>query len=175
MLSAVETVVPGSDGLFFSPHLGGRICPSSPNMRGAWVGVSWSHTQSHFARAILESVAYEYAYYLKILKELLPELKLVEARAVGGGARSEVWNQIKADVLNVPFQKLQANEFGTWGAAMIAGKAVGLIRDLASHAEQTAIPHGSPALPSQTNQEIYLPLIEKYIALEETLRHFFSG
>ena len=135
MISLAETVAPGSEGLFFSPHLGGRICPSSPEMRGAWVGVSWSHSQAHFARAILESVAYEYAYYLKILMELLPELKLVEARVVGGGARSGVWNQIKADVLNVPYQRLKGNEFGAWGAAMIAGKAAGLINDLAAHAE----------------------------------------
>jgi xylulokinase len=175
MITAVETVAPGSDGLFFSPHLGGRICPSSPTMRGAWVGVSWSHTQHHFARAILESVAYEYAYYLKILRELLPELELVEARAIGGGARSEVWNQIKADVLNVPYQRLQASEFGTWGAAMIAGKASGLIHDLASHAGQTAIRGGKPALPSPTNHAIYTPLIEKYIALEQTLHQFFAG
>jgi xylulokinase len=175
MISGVETIAPGSDGLFFSPHLGGRICPSSPNMRGAWVGVSWSHTQPHFARAILESVAYEYAYYLKILKELLPDLQVVEARAVGGGARSEVWNQIKADVLNVPYQKLQANEFGTWGAAMIAGKAAGLINDLASHAGQTAIPNGKPASPSQTNHEFYRPLVEKYIALEQALHQFFAS
>jgi Sugar (pentulose and hexulose) kinases len=175
MISLVETVVPGSDGLFFSPHLGGRICPSSPQMRGAWVGVSWSHTQAHFARAILEGVAYEYAYYLKILKELLPELQLVESRVVGGGARSEVWNQIKADILNVPFQKLKGNEFGTWGAAMIAGKAAGLIRDLAEHAEQTTILNGKPSFPSQTNHEIYLPLIEKYITLQQTLNQFFAN
>jgi xylulokinase len=53
VMSLVESIPPGSEGLFFSPHLGGRICPSSPEMRGAWVGVSWSHTQAHFARAIL--------------------------------------------------------------------------------------------------------------------------
>jgi xylulokinase len=175
MIALAETVAPGSEGLFFSPHLGGRICPSSPNMRGAWVGVSWSHTQAHFARAILESVAYEYAYYLKILRDLLPELKLVEARVVGGGARSNVWNQIKADVLNVPYQKLQGNEFGAWGAAMIAGKAAGLIVDLAAHAERTAILNGSPASPSQENYESYVPLIEKYIALEQTLHGFFAS
>lgn len=175
MISVVETVPPGSDGLFFSPHLGGRICPSSPNMRGAWVGASWSHTQAHFGRAILESVAYEYAYYLKILKELLPELQLVEARAVGGGARSEVWNQIKADILDVPYQKLQGNEFGTWGAAMIAGRAAGLISELAAHAEQTAILNGKPSLPSETNYEIYKPLIEKYIVLQQILNQFFAS
>ncbi|MDO9302027.1 MAG: FGGY family carbohydrate kinase [Anaerolineales bacterium] len=174
MISLAESVAPGSEGLFFSPHLGGRICPSSPEMRGAWVGVSWSHSQAHFARAILESIAYEYAYYLKILTELLPELKLVEARVVGGGARSKAWNQIKADILNVPYQRLKGNEFGAWGAAMIAGKAAGLINDLAAHAEQTAFLNGNPSLPSKATHEIYKPLIEKYIALEQTLNHFFA-
>lgn len=175
MISMVESTPPGSDGLFFSPHLGGRICPSSPEMRGAWVGVSWSHTQAHFARAILESIAYEYAYYLKILRELSPELELVEARVVGGGARSGVWNQIKADILNVPYQRLKGNEFGTWGAAMIAGKAAGLINDLAAHAEQTALLSGQPSFPSKANHGIYAPLIEKYIVLERTLNQFFTS
>ncbi|MBI9048779.1 MAG: hypothetical protein JEZ00_05155 [Anaerolineaceae bacterium] len=173
MLSFAEKIEPGSDGLFFSPHLGGRICPSSPEMRGAWMGVSWSHTQAHFTRAILESVAYEYAYYLKILLELLPDLKLVEGRVVGGGARSTVWNQIKADVLNLPCQKLSGNEFGTWGAAMIAGKAAGVIDDLAAHAEQSVHLNGKPVYPSSQNHQIYQPLIEKYILMEQTLNQFF--
>jgi len=175
MIALAEAVAPGSEGLFFSPHLGGRVCPSSPEMRGAWVGVSWSHSQAHFARSILESVAYEYAYYLKILTELLPELRLVEARVVGGGARSGAWNQIKADVLNVPYQRLKGNEFGVWGAAMIAGKAAGLINDLAAHAEETAFLNGNPSLPSKVNHEIYKPLIEKYIALEQSLDLFFAS
>jgi len=175
MIALVETVPPGSEGLFFSPHLGGRICPSSPDMRGAWVGVSWSHTQAHFARAILESIAYEYAYYLNILKELLPGLQLVEARVVGGGARSGTWNQIKADILNVPYQRLKGNEFGAWGAAMIAGKAAGVIDDLSAHAEQTAIPNGKPALPSKVNHALYEPIIEKYILFERTLNEFYTS
>ena len=175
MIALAEGAAPGSDGLFFSPHLGGRICPSSPEMRGAWVGVSWSHTQAQFARAILESIAYEYAYYLEILRELLPHLKLVEARAVGGGARSDAWNQIKADVLGVPVQRLKGSEFGTWGAAMVAGKAAGLITDLASHAEECATASGAPCLPSDSNHQMYVPMIEKYIALERMLNEFFGS
>ncbi len=175
MIALAEGIAPGSDGLFFSPHLGGRICPASPGMRGAWVGVSWSHSKAHFARAILESIAYEYAYYLKILRELLPTLQLVEARAVGGGARSPVWNQIKADVLGVPYQRLKGNEFGAWGAAMIAGKAAGVIDDLATHAERGAISNGMPCMPSEANYATYTPLVEKYIAMEETLNQFFQG
>ena len=139
------------------------------------MGASWSHTQAHFSRAILESIAYEYAYYLRILKELLPRFELTEARAVGGGARSAVWNQIKADVLNVQYQRLKGNEFGTWGAAMIAGKAAGVIDDLAVHAEQTAHRDGEAVLPSAETHAAYLPLIKKYIALEEAMQHFFAG
>lgn len=175
MISLAEQVPVGSDGLFFSPHLGGRICPSSPEMRGSWMGVSWSHTLGHFTRSILESIAYEYAYYLKILMEALPELVLVEARVVGGGARSALWNQIKADVLNVPYQRLKGNEFGAWGAAMVAGKAAGLISDLAAHAEQTAILNGKPFYPDQENQALYAPLIDKYIAMEQALAQFYHS
>jgi xylulokinase len=166
-------VEPGSDGLFFSPHLGGRICPASPEMRGAWIGVSWSHTQAHFFRAILESIAYEYAYYLKILRELLPCSKLVQARAVGGGARNPIWNQIKADVLGVPYQRLKGNEFGTWGAAMIAGKAAGIIDDLASHAKNTVFTDGAAAQPNIHNHKMYEPLVEEYIRMERMLDQFF--
>ncbi|MCX6056185.1 MAG: FGGY family carbohydrate kinase [Chloroflexi bacterium] len=174
MISIAKNIAPGSEGLLFSPHLGGRICPSSPEMRGAWVGVSWSHTQAHFARSILESVAFEYAYYLGILKDLLPGFEPFEARVVGGGARSEVWNQIKADVLNVPYQRLKGNEFGAWGAAMIAGKGAGLITDLAAHAEETALRDKEPVLPSPMNHKNYKPYLEKYIALEHHLNQFFS-
>ena len=105
----------------------------------------------------------------------MPDLVLVEARVVGGGARSEVWNQIKADILNVPYQRLVGNEFGAWGAAMIAGKAAGLISDLGSHAEQCALLNGKPFSPLKGNHEAYIPLIEKYIKLEQALNQFYKS
>jgi len=169
----VDSVPPGSDGLFFSPHLGGRICPATPEMRGAWIGFSWGHTQAYFYRAILESVAYEYAYYLSILRDAIPDLKLTETRAVGGGARSQVWNQIKADVLGVPYQRLGRSEFGTWGAAMVAGKAVGIFLDLAEIASRHARPAGEPLTPNLENHELYQPLVEKHIQLQQTLQDTF--
>lgn len=175
MIALAEGAPVGSDGLLFSPHLGGRICPSSPEMRGAWVGFSWSHTQAHFARSILESIAYEYAYYLNILRELMPKLELVEARVVGGGARSAAWNQIKADVLAVPYQRLAGSEFGTWGAAMIAGKAAGLISDLADHAQRCALPDGNPFRTSGETHALYKPIVERYIQLQRTLNGYFAG
>ncbi|MHC1784221.1 MAG: FGGY-family carbohydrate kinase [Anaerolineaceae bacterium] len=175
MTELASSVPAGSDGLLFSPHLGGRICPSSPDMRGAWLGFSWGHTQAHFFRAILEGVAFEYAYYLRILKTLLPGLELVEARAVGGGAHSQIWNQIKADVLGVPFQRLTGSEFGTWGAALIAAKAAGLVDDIAARAGEGALPAGKAAQPDPAKHEIYQPLVEKYIQMEGILHQYYSG
>jgi xylulokinase len=175
MIAVAEKIEPGADGLFFSPHLGGRICPSAPSMRGAWIGFSWGHTQAHFFRAILESIAYEYAFYLKVVRDQLPDLKLTETRAVGGGARSAAWNQIKADVLNIPYQKLKRSEFGTWGSALIAGKAAGLFNNLAEKAIEMAEPDGEPLRPDPGRHEIYRPLLEKYMGLEDMLNGYFKN
>ena len=174
MTAAAAGIDPGADGLFFSPHLGGRICPAAPAMRGAWIGFSWSHTQGHFFRAVLESVAFEYAFYLSILKAQLPDLELVETRVVGGGARSAVWNRIKADVLGVPYQRLQRNEFGTWGSALIAGKAVGLFGDLAEAAAKGACPLGEPTRPNPANRNVYDRLAKEYMVVEKTLNDHFG-
>jgi xylulokinase len=174
MAQAAAQVPPGAQGLLFSPHLGGRICPAAPAMRGAWVGFSWGHRQAHFFRAILESIAYEYAYYLRILGELAPALDLVEARAVGGGARSQVWNGIKADVLGVPYQRLGRSELGTWGSALIAGKAAGLFGDLAQKAAESALPEGEPVRPDLVNHAVYQRLFEEYIRLQESLTGYFT-
>jgi xylulokinase len=174
MIVAAAAIPPGADGLFFSPHLGGRICPATPAMRGAWLGFSWGHTRSHFGRAVLESIAYEYAWYLRVLGEYIPNLELTETRAVGGGARSDTWNQMKADVLGVPYQRLARDEFGTWGAAMVAGKAVGIYDDLAATAAEHAEPAGPPIHPSAANHALYRPLVDRHVALQRQLAGIFT-
>ncbi len=173
LIHLAQQAPPGADGLFFSPHLGGRICPAAPDMRGAWIGFSWSHTQAHFARALLESIAYEYAYYLQILRRAIPDLTLHETRAIGGGARSNAWNQMKADILGVPYQRLGRSEFGSWGSAMIAGKAAGVFDDLAEVAMRHAQPTGTPLVPDPARHAHYAPLIDKHIALQGTLQETF--
>jgi len=173
MIAEALKAPPGCDGLFFSPHLGGRICPAAPEMRGAWLGFSWGHTQAHFIRAILESVAYEYAYYLSILRELVPGLQWQEARVAGGGGRSGHWNQIKADVLGVPYRALQGSEFGAWGSALIAGKAAGLFTDLAAMAEKHARLIEPACLPDPERHSLYIPLVERYIHWQERLDRGF--
>ncbi len=174
MIDAAAGVPPGADGLLFSPHLGGRICPATPAMRGGWLGFSWGHTQAHFLRAILESIAYEYCYYLRILQELAPDPPPIEARVIGGGALSSEWNQIKADVLDVPYQRLARQEFGTWGSALIAGYAVGLFDDLAEQAMSTVERLGNRIIPRPQINARYRALVERYIHWQGLLKEGFG-
>lgn len=167
------TVPPGADGLVFLPHFGGRVTPNDPNVRGAWVGLTWGHKTGHLYRAILEGVAYEYRCYADILAELLPGLELKEARVIGGGAKSSTWNQIKADVLGTPYVQLDRSEVAVWGSALIAGYAVGVFEDLVGAAK--AFTH--PVNRVQPDEEVhkrYQPYVQVYKGLFEALRPSFE-
>ena len=83
--------------------------------------------------------------------------------------------QIKADVLGVPFLRLARSEFGTWGAAMIAGKAAGIYDDLADIAYQHAVAAGVAIEPNIENHDRYQIHIKRYIELQDTLADTFRS
>jgi xylulokinase len=161
----------GCDGLMFSPHLGGRICPSAPRMRGAWDGFSWNHKPAHFARAILESIGFEYANYVRIVSEYLADFAPVEARVIGGGARARLWNQIKANIVNVPYRRVARAEGATWGSALIAGAATGHIRDLQQTAFETAGLCDETFAPEPETRPLYSSLLKRYLGWQRVLRN----
>ncbi|MDD5675356.1 MAG: FGGY family carbohydrate kinase [Chitinivibrionales bacterium] len=121
---------------WFVPHLNGRVCPSQPFMRGAWMGLTGTHTSAHLYRSVLEAVALEYTIFLDVLRELNPELNISELRITGGGEKSAIWNQIKADVLNARVVQIVQSEGAPRGAAMVAALGAGLITDLKAAAAQ---------------------------------------
>jgi xylulokinase len=143
-------------------------------MRGTWIGFSWGHTRKHFFRAIAESIGFEYAGYLRILRGLDPELNLIEARVIGGGAKSVAWNQIKADILSVPYQQLTRKECATWGSAMVAGKAAGLITDLAEAATAFAPLAGMVLSPNPDLRIAYGAALERYLHWQQILKEGFE-
>lgn len=120
-------IAPGCDGLVFLPYLDGERSPIfDPKARGVFFGMSASHTQAHFMRAVLEGVAYA----LRSIKEAMAETEpLGKLRIIGGGAKSELWCQIIADAtgctLEIP--RMQSSDVTSLGAAIIAGEAVGML------------------------------------------------
>jgi xylulokinase len=123
---------------------------------------------------VAESVAYEYAYYLRIVRGLLPDLRLVEARVIGGGAQSEVWNQIKADILQTPYKRVLRPESATWGAALVAGKASGIVADLAAAALACAPVAEESCQPDPALQPAYGAAFERYLRWQERLQKGFE-
>jgi xylulokinase len=127
-------VSPGSEELVCIPHFGGRVCPYAPAVSGAFVGLTWRHRREHLYRAILESVAFEYACYLEAARRVAPETAPTEVRVIGGGATSRLWTQIKADVLGLPLAVMEHGNYTCWGAALAAAAGVGAVDDLAAAA-----------------------------------------
>lgn len=132
----VEALEPATDDPFFIPHLGGRASPGQPYLRGAWIGLTWTHTLGHLYKALLEGVALEYGIYMQILHDLYTHFSPTEIRITGGGEKSAAWNRLKADILGIPVVQIQRKEGAPLGAALLAGFGVGLFPDLPNAASQ---------------------------------------
>ena len=115
----------GCDGLIWTPYLMGERTPHlDPFARAALVGLTASHTRAHIVRAMLEGVAFSLRDALEIFNEI--EVQVEEIRLGGGGARSSLWRQIQADVYGQPVCTVAAEEGAAFGAALLAGVAVGM-------------------------------------------------
>ncbi|HJZ62916.1 MAG TPA: xylulokinase [Candidatus Acidoferrum sp.] len=113
-------VPPGSDGLFWAPYLMGERTPHlDSNVRGALVGISPSHTRAHVIRAIQEGVAFSLKDTFSIFEEM--NVPVTKIRLGGGGARSQLWRQIQADVYAREVELVEAEEGAAYGAAILAG------------------------------------------------------
>ncbi|MDD2534347.1 MAG: xylulokinase [Eubacteriales bacterium] len=122
-------VAAGSDGLIFMPYLNGERCPiNDSNARGGFVGLTSQHEMGHFARAVLEGVAFSMRQVYELIKSENGDLMASgEVVLAGGGAASDLWRQIFADVFNMPVRTVYGSaEGGSFGAALVAGVAVGV-------------------------------------------------
>ncbi len=128
-LDLASQVPPGSDGVTFLAALSGATTPRwNEHARGVFAGLGLNHGKPHLARALLEGCTFA----LRDLVDRFHELGLggPELRVVGGGARSDVWLQMKADVTGRTVRTVVAREATAIGAAQLAGVGAGLFRDL---------------------------------------------
>jgi xylulokinase len=165
---------PGAQGLLFIPHLLGRACPPDPAVRGAWLGFTWTHTRAHFYRALLEAIAYDYAQALAVLRQECPAMSNDVVRVIGGGAKSAVWNQIKADVLGLPYARLAESDRAALGCAILAGHGAGIYSDMAATARSFALP-GAAVAPRAEWHAYYRGYVEVYRRAFGQLRDLYAA
>lgn len=151
----------GNGGLVFYPYIGRRHQPLGSDYRGAWLGINWTHKNTHFYRAILESVAFEYKRYIFSFKNIVDIEKIY---VFGGGSLSSTWNQIKADVLGIPYHTLKQQECSLYGSALIGSYAIGAYKNLvkiSSELNRTIEEY----IPNHENTTIYNKYYKKYLEI----------
>ena len=124
-----------------------------PNARGSFVGLCANHTRRHLLRSVYEGIVFCHRYHLEKLLATRTEAP-VSIRLAGGAARSAVWTQMFADILQLPVQTVSANETGALGCAIASAVAVGDYPDLsAAAAAMSRI--AEPVYPNPAYREIY--------------------
>jgi len=168
----VEKIPPGSEGLVMLPHLQGAMAPEvNPKAKGVFYGFTLKHTKAHFARAIMEGIACIVRRNIDVLEEL--NIPVNEIRVLGGGARSNIWNQIKADITEKTILRTENEEAACLGAAILAGKAVGMF-DNVKEASNRMVKIKKTFEPRKENVETYKFTYKKYVQLYDDLCGLFT-
>ncbi len=171
MTALAEKVPAGSEGLTMLPHMMGAGSPEfDVHVKAVFAGISPQMGKGHFIRAIMESVACMIKNNIDSMKK--HGIELAEIRALGGGAESDLWNQIKADMTGIPFVTLQTRETACLGAAILAGIGCELFYDFRDGCEKL-VRLNKRYLPDSSNHAIYQKVFEKYIKLYDHLKDYW--
>ena len=165
-------VPPGADGVSFLPALSGAMAPEwHASARGCFYGLTAAHGRGHLARALLEGCAFAMRDVVDRLDQLgVPVAGVV---LIGGGSRSRLWAQIRADLLGRPVAVSGVADACPLGAALLAASAAGLVPDLAAAAGRAAAAR-HPVDPDPRARSAYEDAYARYRALFAALRPLFT-
>jgi sugar (pentulose or hexulose) kinase len=173
LIDQANTVSPGSDGLIMLPHLMGAFSPEyNTYARGTYFGFTLYHQRGHFIRAVLEAVAFMLRRNLELIAETGIEIN--ELRSTGGGARSRLWRQIKADVNSLPVVSLRFDDTALLGDAMLAAVAIGSFPSL-TEASKSMVSIAEKLSPIPENITTYEHAYQHYCQLYEALAPVFKA
>ena len=163
---------PGSEGLLFLPYLSGERTPHpDPHARGTFFGMTLRHGKAHMTRSVLEGITYGMNDSLQLIRNL--GIEISEVRASGGGAKSDFWLQMQADIYRSKVVTTNVTEGAAFGAAVLAGVASGVYSDLELAADKIVKNTGETEPGS--NQSVYADYYPEYQALYPALKDRFAS
>jgi xylulokinase len=149
-----EKVNSGSDGLIFLPYLVGERSPhQDPDGRGIFFGLTLKHDKSYFYRAVMEGVIYSLRDSIDILAHL--DIKADKVVSSGGGARSRLWLQIQADILDREIYVSNVHEQACLGAAITAGVGAGVYKSFEEGCKTAVVFKDEVVEPLKENVKVY--------------------
>ncbi|MCB0971263.1 MAG: FGGY-family carbohydrate kinase [Acidimicrobiales bacterium] len=172
-LDAVAAAAPsGSGGVLFTPWLNGERSPvSDANLRGSFHNLSLSTERSHLVRAVLEGVAHNARWLLEASEGVLKQ-RFDDLRVIGGGATSDVWCQIHADVLGRPLERVaEPLLVNVRGAAFFAGLVLGLLDE---HEIPTRVPVDRTFEPDPAARRVHDLLHHEFVGRAKADRDMYA-
>jgi xylulokinase len=172
LIAKAQRATIGSEGLFFLPYLSGERCPyPDPCARGGWIGITQRTTRDMMIRALLEGVTFGMRDALEIIHEM--QIPVSQVRAGGGGARSEFWQHLQADIYKQPLVLTNASEGPAYGAALLAGAGTGAWSSV-EQACRSSIKTVKKITPNKKNAAIYDRYYATYHKLYGDLKDRFT-
>ena len=130
LLSDIDKIPAGSDGLLFAPYIVGERTPyADSKVRGSFTRIDTTHTRAHFARAVLEGITFSLRDSMELMSELTAK-KFDKILSVGGGSKNKDWLQMQADIFDTEIITLTTEQGPGLGAAMMAAVGAGWFEDL---------------------------------------------
>ena len=167
-----EAAPAGSDKLIFTPWLYGERAPIDDHtVRGGFFNQSLKTTRPHMVRSVFEGVAYNSRWLLKYVEQFIKR-RVDAINMVGGGAKSNIWCQIHADILDRPIRQVKDPiEVNVRGAALLASAALGYLRydEIGSH-----VPVANTYTPNPDHRKIYDELFDEFTAIYENNRKTYA-
>jgi xylulokinase len=156
----LEQAPPEPTDLMVLPHFAGSGTPYlDTSSKGAFLGLTFATTQAMIAKAIIEGLTYELKLNLDLLRKA--GIAINALHAVGGGARSPIWLQLKADICQLPVAIPAVTESACLGAALLAGVATGVYRNYQEAVAATVKIHKT-IIPDLRNGATYKEKFEIY-------------
>jgi xylulokinase len=153
LIAEAQKAPPGSEGLFFLPYLTGERCPHpDPTARGGWIGITARTNRRMMIRSLLEGVTFGMRDAIEIMRQM--NIPVTQVRASGGGARSEFWRQLQADVYKLPLVITNAAEGPAYGVALLAGVGTGVWKSVEEACRATIKPAKKIA-PNKRLSDVY--------------------
>ena len=160
-------------GILIMPHFAGAATPyMDSGSRATIIGLTLEHSRGDVYKAVMEGVTYEIMLNIDTLRKfgVTPQ----RLYATGGGAKSRVWLQIKADILNRQITALKAEEAGACGTCMLTATAIGIYKDLVS-VKEAFVKLGETFIPDKEKTARYVQLYNAYKKIYIPAREIIRG
>lgn len=163
----IENTPVGAKGLVFLPYLASATAPRwNSSARGTLIGLTFAHDRGCLARAFMEGITMEQKDIIEAMLTTGVEVKA--ARIMGGATKSELWNQMQADMYNLPVETLKVTDAAVLGAAILAGVGVGVFSSVENGVEKM-VSVNKQYMPIAENVKIYSDLYQVYAKAYEGL------